>query len=102
MLADPVLEARAREVTRQLRCPVCEGQDIDDSGAQLAADLRRIVREKLAAGMGEEEIFDWLAARYGEGILMNPPLKARTLLLWAAPWLVFIGGAAFLLRRRAR
>jgi cytochrome c-type biogenesis protein CcmH len=98
MLKDPALEARAREVSRQLRCLVCQGEDIDESRAPLAADLRRIVRERIVAGDTNEETISYIRARYGDYVLMKPPLKGETLLLWAAPFLALAGGGWLALR----
>jgi cytochrome c-type biogenesis protein CcmH len=90
--ADPQMEARAHALQRQLRCLVCQGQSIDDSGADLAGDLRHLVRSQMRAGRSDQEIKDYLVARYGDFILMQPPLQADTWLLWLAPFLV-LGGA---------
>jgi len=103
ILADPELEARARALGRQLRCLVCQNQSIDDSDAELARDIRRLVREQLLAGKSEGEIIAYLTARYGDFILLKPPVKPRTWLLWAGPFLVLATGAAGValwLRRR--
>jgi len=104
-LADPVLEARAREISQDLRCVVCQNQSIDDSDAPLAADLRAIVRERLTAGDSDEEVMAYIVARYGNFVLLKPPLDGQTLLLWSAPLLVLIPGGLGLilyLRRRGR
>lgn len=104
-LADPVLEARAREISRELRCVVCQNQSIDDSDAPLAADLRAIVRERLTAGDTNEEVMAYIVARYGNFVLLKPPLELQTILLWSAPLLVLIPGGlglALYLRRRGR
>jgi cytochrome c-type biogenesis protein CcmH len=104
-LADPVLEARAREISRDLRCVVCQNQSIDDSDAPLAADLRAIVRERLTAGDTNDEVMAYIVARYGSFVLLKPPLELQTLLLWTAPLLVLIPGGlgvALYLRRRGR
>lgn len=104
-LADPVLEGRARQISRDLRCVVCQNQSIDDSDASLAADLRAIVRERLAAGDTDEEVVAYIVARYGDFVLLRPPLDGQTLLLWLAPLLVLIPGGlgvALYLRRRGR
>ena len=102
--ADPVLEARARTLQRELRCMVCQGQSIDESDAPLAADLRQLVREQIAAGRSDGEIKDYLHARYGDFILMQPPVQSDTWLLWFAPLLVLgVGGAvAWMVIARAR
>lgn len=104
-LVDPVLEARAREISRELRCVVCQNQSIDDSDAPLAADLRAIVRERLTAGDTNEEVMAYIVARYGSFVLLKPPLELQTILLWTAPLLVLIPGGfgvALYLRRRGR
>jgi cytochrome c-type biogenesis protein CcmH len=90
--ADPAMETRARNMQRQLRCLVCQGESIDESGSPLAADLRRLVREQMAAGKTDREIQDFLVARYGDFILMKPPMQPNTWPLWLAPFLV-LGGA---------
>ena len=104
MLADPVLEARAREISAELRCLVCQNQSIDDSDAELAHDLRVLVRERLVAGDSDQAVLDYVVARYGEFVLLRPVLGLHTLLLWiAAPALLLAGGlAAFLSARRNR
>jgi len=103
-LADPVLEARARAISQELRCVVCQNQSIDDSDAPLAADLRAIVRERLTAGDTDEEVMAYVVARYGNFVLLKPPLDLQTILLWSAPLLVLIPGGiglALYLRRRS-
>lgn len=103
--ADPALEARAREISRELRCVVCQNQSIDDSDAPLAADLRAIVRERLTAGDTDEEAIAFIVARYGSFVLLKPPLDLETILLWSAPLLVLIPGGlgiALYLRRRGQ
>ena len=103
-LDDPALEARARAISRELRCLVCQNESIDDSAAPLARDLRRIVRERLVAGDSDEEVLDYVVARYGEYVLLRPRVKPQTWLLWFGPGLaLLIGGAAigFDVRRRA-
>ena len=100
-LADPLLEAQAREISKELRCVVCQNQSIDDSDAQIAQDLRKIVRERLAAGDDEEAIKAYLVERYGEFVLFRPEFSFRNAVLWFAPLLfavaVIIGVS---LRRR--
>lgn len=94
MLADPALEARAREISREVRCPVCQGESIDDSNAQISKDLRIIIRERLVAGDTNEEVIDFLVARYGEFVLFNPPKTGINLILWlAGPAMLLAGGA---------
>jgi len=85
MLADPVLEGRARVISKQLRCLVCQNQSIDESEAELARDLRVIVRERLVAGDSDDEVIEFIVARYGDWVLLNPPFKVKTLALWLAP-----------------
>jgi cytochrome c-type biogenesis protein CcmH len=103
-LADPALEARARDLSADLRCLVCQNQSIDDSHAPLAKDLRLLVRERLQAGDNDEQVQDFLVQRYGDFILLKPPFKTGTLLLWLAPLGVLLGGAAtlFVIARRRR
>jgi cytochrome c-type biogenesis protein CcmH len=91
-LADPKLEQRAREISAELRCLVCQNQSIDDSDASLAKDLRRIVRERIAAGDSDAAVKDFLVARYGEFVLLRPTLSARNLLMWLLPFVALIGG----------
>ncbi|WP_159730856.1 cytochrome c-type biogenesis protein [Methylosinus sp. Ce-a6] len=93
MLADPKLEARARAIASELRCLVCQNQSIDDSDAPLAKDLRVVVREKLKEGASDGQVRDYVVARYGDFVLLRPPLKPQTLLLWAAPAIALLGGA---------
>lgn len=85
--ADPALEARAHHLQRQLRCMVCQGQSIDESDAPLAQDLRKLVREQIAAGKSDSEILEFLHARFGDFVLMQPPVQPYTWLLWLAPLL---------------
>ena len=84
-LADPALEARARAISRELRCQVCQNQSIDDSNAPLAADLRKLVRERLAAGDADETVLAFVVARYGDYVRLTSPMRADTMLLWLAP-----------------
>ena len=92
--ADPVMETRAHALQKQLRCMVCQGQSIDDSDAELAAELRHVVREQLAAGRSDSEILEYLHSRYGDFVLMQPPLRPYTWLLWLAPVLALAGAGA--------
>jgi cytochrome c-type biogenesis protein CcmH len=85
MLKDPALEARARHLSEELRCMVCQNQSIDDSDAPLAHDLRILVRQRLEAGDSDTQVLDYLVARYGDFVLLRPPLKTSTLLLWGLP-----------------
>jgi len=105
VLADPALEARARAISRELRCLVCQNQSIDDSEADLARDLRRLVRERLVAGDSDEQVRDYLVARYGDFLLLDPPVKAKTWALWFGPAAVLLAASAGMLlyfRRRPR
>lgn len=103
-LSDPALEARARTLSAELRCMVCQNQSIDDSDAPLAHDLRVLLRERIAAGDSDEEVMDFLVARYGEFILLTPRLSAQTALLWSAPVVLLVlgGVAAFGVMRRRK
>ena len=95
MLANPVLEARAREVSRELRCLVCRNQSIDDSDADLAHDLRVLVRQRIEAGDSDAQVIEYIRSRYGDFVLLRPPFEAGTLLLWLGPGLVLLlGGVA--------
>ncbi len=85
ILSDPALEARARTISSGLRCLVCQNQSIDDSDAPLARDLRVLVRERLTAGDSDDQVRDYLVARYGDFVLLKPPFNARTFLLWVLP-----------------
>jgi len=103
MLKDPVLEARARTLSAELRCLVCQNQSIDDSNAELAADLRVLIRERLTAGDSDQQAVDYLVARYGEFILLKPQFNWHTALLWLAPPVVLLLGgtlAVGIYRRR--
>ncbi len=103
VLKDPALEARARVISQDLRCLVCQNQSIDDSNASLARDLRLIVRERLSAGDTDTQVFDYVVARYGNYVLLKPPLQTDTVLLWAAPFIMLAAGlgfAALYLRQR--
>ena len=103
IMADPVKEARARALSQELRCMVCQNQSIDDSEAPLARDLRLLVRERLAAGDSDSQVIDFLVARYGQFVLLKPRLERQTLLLWLLPPLaLFGGGIALWLHSRRR
>jgi cytochrome c-type biogenesis protein CcmH len=104
MLKDPALEARAREIGRALRCVVCQNQAIDDSNAEVAHDMRRAVRERLTAGDSDAQVIDFMVARYGDYVLLKPPFRAGTWLLWLGGPLVLLlaGGALLLAARRGR
>lgn len=93
VLSDPALEARARDISRNLRCPVCQGESIDDSNAPISRDLRLVVRERLVAGDSDQEVVDFIVARYGEFVLFNPRVQGVNLILWlAGPGLLIVGG----------
>ncbi|MGK2740219.1 cytochrome c-type biogenesis protein [Tepidicaulis sp. LMO-SS28] len=92
-LDDPALEARARAITKELRCLVCQNQSIDDSDAPLARDLRDLVRQRIKAGESDEEVLDYVVARYGEFVLLRPPFRLGTLALWLAPFAALGAGA---------
>lgn len=103
ILDDPALEQRAREISSELRCMVCQNQSIDDSDAELARDLRLIVRERLVAGDSDEEIFDYVVSRYGEFVLLKPRFSLQTAALWLAPAIVMgIGLVAVIVFLRGR
>ena len=103
VLKDPALEARARALSQQLRCMVCQNQSIDDSDAPLARDLRLLVRERLSAGDSDRQVIDFLVSRYGEFVLLKPVMQWHTALLWALPPLVLvIGGVALVALARRR
>lgn len=105
-LADPVLEARAKALQKELRCLVCQGQSIDESNADLATDLRRLIRQQMQQGMSDQEIKDFLVARYGVFVLMKPPVQQDTAFLWFGPAiLVLVGGGVIgvtIMRARRR
>jgi cytochrome c-type biogenesis protein CcmH len=103
MLKDPALEARAREIGRALRCVVCQNQDVDDSNAEVAHDMRRAVRERLVAGDSDRQVMDFMVARYGDYVLLKPPFKSDTWLLWlGGPLVLLLGGAGILLAAHKR
>ena len=100
-LRDPALEGRAREISAQLRCLVCQNQSIDDSEAPLAKDLRTLVRAQLTAGKSDAQVMDYIVARYGQFVLLKPRFEPETLILWGTPFAVLlIAGAAMILRRK--
>lgn len=104
-LDDPVLEDRARDLSAELRCLVCQNENIDSSNAPLARDLRLLVRERLVAGDSDREVLDFVVSRYGDYVLMRPPFQANTLVLWLGPAVLFmvgIGIAATVLVRRGK
>jgi len=103
MLPDPAQESRARALSKDLRCVVCQNQSIDDSDAPLARDLRLLVREQIAAGKSDAQVRDYVVERYGNFVLLKPPVEGDTLLLWVGPFAVLLLGAAGLIlwqRRR--
>jgi cytochrome c-type biogenesis protein CcmH len=105
IMSDPAKESRARDLSRELRCMVCQNQSIDDSDAPLARDLRLLVRERIAAGDSDAQVLDFLVARYGEFVLLKPRLEPHTYLLWLLPPLALAGGGFALWmysRRRSR
>jgi cytochrome c-type biogenesis protein CcmH len=102
ILKDPVLEARARELSSELRCMVCQNQSIDDSAAPLARDLRLLVRERLQKGDSDNQVLDFLVARYGEFVLLKPRFELHTLLLWGLPPAALLGGLVVLLMMARR
>jgi cytochrome c-type biogenesis protein CcmH len=103
-LSDPALEARARALSLELRCQVCQNQSIDDSNAPLAADLRKLVRERLSAGDSDAAVLDFVVRRYGDYVLLRPPVRVDTWLLWYGPFAVLglgaLGALVYLRRRR--
>jgi cytochrome c-type biogenesis protein CcmH len=103
VLDDPALEARARSLSAELRCLVCQNQSIDDSDAPLARDLRILIRERLVMGETDEQVIDFVVARYGEFVLLKPPFAPHTWALWlAAPVLLFLGGLGIIVAQRRR
>jgi cytochrome c-type biogenesis protein CcmH len=105
IMSDPAKESRARDLSRELRCMVCQNQSIDDSDAPLARDLRLLVRERIAAGDSNSQVLDFLVARYGEFVLLKPRFERQNMLLWLLAPLLLIGGSLALwlqIRRRAR
>ena len=101
-LTDPAKEALAREIGRELRCLVCQNQSIEDSDAPLARDLRRLVRERVADGEDQATVIRFVHQRYGDFVLLRPPITAATMLLWATPFLALGGGIAVTMLRRRR
>jgi cytochrome c-type biogenesis protein CcmH len=101
-LSDPAQEARARHLMQQVRCVVCQNESIDDSDADIAADLRRIVREEVKAGRSDEQIKAFLVDRYGDFVLLRPPFSPAAAALWLTPFLVLLGAGAVLLLRIRR
>jgi cytochrome c-type biogenesis protein CcmH len=102
MLKDPVAESRARKLSAELRCLVCQNESIDDSNAPLAKDLRLLVRERITAGDSDEAVKSFLVQRYGEFVLLRPPLSNRTMALYGAPFAALIAGGVLIWRRSRR
>jgi cytochrome c-type biogenesis protein CcmH len=103
VLPDKALEARARAISAGLRCMVCQNQSIDDSNAELAKDLRLLVRERLKAGDSDQQVLDYIVSRYGEFVLLKPPVGTNTILLWGMPvFLLLAGGGVLLVQARRR
>lgn len=103
-LADPAMEARARAIAKDIRCPVCESQNIENSNADLARDLRILIRKKIEAGNTDEQVIDYLRERYGDEIFLEPPFAQRTYMLWLGPFIILLlgGVAAVLTIRKAQ
>jgi cytochrome c-type biogenesis protein CcmH len=101
-LPDPKQEARAVEIGQQLRCLVCQNESIEDSGADLARDLRKIVRTQVSEGKSDQEVIAWLVARYGDFVRLRPPIRWDTALLWASPLVALLAGAAAFIAARRR
>jgi cytochrome c-type biogenesis protein CcmH len=97
-LQDPALQARFEQIAKDLRCVVCQNESIADSNAELAGDLRRQVRDMLVAGKSDADIFEFMTDRYGEFVRFNPPLEAKTLLIWGAPFIVLCLGVVIIFR----
>ena len=97
-LKDPAQEARAQKIMKQLRCLVCQNQSIVDSDADLASDLRAIVREQIRAGKSDQEILDFMTSRYGDWVLLTPPFRATTAFLWFGPIILLLGGGVMVIR----
>ncbi|TPW29430.1 cytochrome c-type biogenesis protein CcmH [Martelella alba] len=102
MLSDPALERRARAISEGLRCMVCQNQTIDDSNADLARDLRVLVRQRLVDGDSDKQVVDYIVSRYGDFVLLKPRLTSETVLLWGAPLLLLVAGIGFIVFRRRR
>lgn len=101
MLKDPQQEARARSLSAGFRCLVCQNQSIDDSDADLARDLRVLIRERISQGDSDAQVTEFVVSRYGDFVLLKPRLTATTLVLWLLPFIAVAAGLAFLLRRKA-
>ncbi|TAH34728.1 MAG: cytochrome c-type biogenesis protein CcmH [Alphaproteobacteria bacterium] len=101
-LSDPALELRAQEISRQLRCVVCQNETVDESNAPIAADIRKLVRARLTAGDTDQQILDHMTERYGEFVLLKPKWSAQNAALWLAPFLVLMLGLCLLIKRRGK
>ncbi len=99
-LKDPVAEERARSLMKEVRCLVCQNQSIEDSNAEIAKSLRTLVRDRVAAGESDDQIKAYLVEKYGDWVMLKPPLDGRTLFLWGSPFLLGLGGLAIILLRR--
>lgn len=99
VLDNPALEARARGISKELRCLVCQNESIDDSNADLAKDLRLLVRERLVQGDSDDDVVAYIVSRYGDFVLLKPPLDMRTVLLWGAPFFTLLAGGLIIWRR---
>lgn len=97
ILADPDQEARAQMIMQQLRCLVCQNQSIVESDAELAADLRQIVREKIRAGATDQQIMDFMTSRYGDWVLLKPPFRGKSMLVWIGPLLILLAGGTLVM-----
>ena len=102
MLPNPAQEARAEAIGQELRCLVCQNESIEDSGADLARDLRKIVRQRVASGDSNQQVVAWMVARYGDFVRLKPPFDAQTLLLWGSPVLALAAGAVAVVATRRR
>jgi len=100
--ANPELEKRVMDLSEELRCLVCQNQTLADSHAELAMDLKQQVREKLASGMSNQQVVDYMVERYGDFVMYRPPMKGSTMLLWVGPFVLLIGGILILFRKLAR
>lgn len=102
VLADPVMETRARAISAELRCMVCQNQSIDDSNAELAKDLRLLVRDRIKAGDSDQQVMDYIVSRYGEFVLLKPPVAINTVLLWGMPVLMLLVGGMVIVKQVSR
>jgi cytochrome c-type biogenesis protein CcmH len=102
ILPDPLLETRARAISAELRCMVCQNQSIDDSNAELAKDLRVLVRDRIRAGDSDQQVMEYIVSRYGDFVLLKPPVAFNTLMLWGMPVLLLLIGGAMIYRQASR